>query len=488
MISSRSASAKYIFRGPFFWLFCTRLLLAFALTSIGGAAFAYGFPMFGAIAELCAGVIAVSVVVKILQATGLDKAPVLSTVSITLEKEGSAIDTEAALLADVARSSHRGVVLLDAAGKVVWTNALAAQYLRVFPEALAHFNWDDLHNNFHPRHRAQLLELLMVDAQPSTLEMELADDSHGVWVDVDIAKTTSGGWALLVADVSNRKHAQEDLAARESRMRAIHDALPTGLFVSDNDGMVIECNDQATNMLEVPKDRCLGRRIDDAHAWLVTGTDGTPMEAEHLASGIVLRKKESVFNQTLYVATPLSEKVMSFSAASINHPDLGVVLTMFDISTTPVMNEHEQALRNLHILVVDDNAISLQIAQELLIKEGARVSAISAGEHVLDYLSTALEQTALPDAIMLDTQMPGMDGYATINAIRSRPEFASLPVLAMSTSPQERFGWSGATQFNGDLHKPLNASTVVPSLLRCILDVSKDIGESSNDPGNSVAS
>lgn len=461
MSSTYAAASKTIFRGPFFWLFSTRLLLALALTSIGGAAFAYGYPIFGAISELCAVVIAVSVVLKILQTTGLDKSTSPTNALPSAQEEATPIDKLPSLLAQVALNTHRGIVLLDATQNVVWSNALAAQYLGVYPEALAHFNWGDIQHNFNEGRLPQLQE----DTASLTMELELADDNRGVWLDVDINKTADGGWLLMVMDVSKRKHAQDALERSETRMQAIHQALPGGLFVSDKNGIIIDCNARAPSIMDVSREQCLGRRIDDAHAWIVVDTDGTPMEAEHLAGGVALRQGAEVLNQTLHVTTPNAEKTLCLSAAPIEHPDLGVVLTVVDISVVPPVEQHK-SLAHLHILVADDNAISLQIAHELLLKEGARVSVASSGAQVLACLDSALVQQDLPDLVLLDTQMPGMDGYTTVQAIRARLALSTLPVLAMSTSPQGSFAWSTETAFDGDITKPLVAFAVVDGILR----------------------
>lgn len=79
------------------------------------------------------------------------------------------------------------------------------------------------------------------------------------------------------------------------------------------------------------------------------------------------------------------------------------------------------------ILVVDDTPDNLALMSALL-KDDYRVKVTSRGEGALRI--AALDPP--PDLILLDIMMPGMDGYETMRAIRSRPELRSLPIIALT--------------------------------------------------------
>lgn len=82
------------------------------------------------------------------------------------------------------------------------------------------------------------------------------------------------------------------------------------------------------------------------------------------------------------------------------------------------------ALAGKRVLVVDDNAINLDIASETLQMGGATVECASSGDE-------AIEMTAKKgyDLIVLDLTMPGTDGHAVGRAIRSSRDNATSPIL-----------------------------------------------------------
>ena len=79
------------------------------------------------------------------------------------------------------------------------------------------------------------------------------------------------------------------------------------------------------------------------------------------------------------------------------------------------------------ILVVDDVPDNIDILQMRLESQGYDVIAAADGEQAL-----AVVHERLPDLVLLDIMMPGMDGYQTIQEIRSMPRFASLPIVAVT--------------------------------------------------------
>lgn len=86
-------------------------------------------------------------------------------------------------------------------------------------------------------------------------------------------------------------------------------------------------------------------------------------------------------------------------------------------------------LRGTRILLVEDNALNQELALELLAAEGAEVTTAWNGEEAL----TRLEGQAF-DGILMDIQMPIMDGYAATQAIRRQQRYQDLPIIAMSAS------------------------------------------------------
>ncbi len=107
------------------------------------------------------------------------------------------------------------------------------------------------------------------------------------------------------------------------------------------------------------------------------------------------------------------------------------------------------------ILVVDDNALNLKLVRFLLVKRGYRVrTAVDAGEA----LSALAAQ--IPDLILMDLQLPGIDGLELTRRIRERPELRDLPIVAVTASAmrgdEERALAAGC---NGYVAKPIDTQT-----------------------------
>ncbi|TVQ27584.1 MAG: response regulator, partial [Spirochaetaceae bacterium] len=87
-------------------------------------------------------------------------------------------------------------------------------------------------------------------------------------------------------------------------------------------------------------------------------------------------------------------------------------------------------------LVVEDNAINQEIARELLVRKGASVAVAANGAVALDMLETAAIHRAggSYDTVLMDVQMPVMDGYEATRAIRRMkdPRLRAIPVIGMT--------------------------------------------------------
>ncbi len=117
-----------------------------------------------------------------------------------------------------------------------------------------------------------------------------------------------------------------------------------------------------------------------------------------------------------------------------------------------------------HILLVDDDTTNLLFAQKILKEHGFRVAAARSGEQALSFL-----QKKTPDLILLDINMPGMDGFETYD--RLRRTHASVPVVFLTSQndpdTEVRCFESGAQDF---VNKPFVAPVLV-SRVRRILDL-----------------
>jgi PAS domain S-box-containing protein len=91
-------------------------------------------------------------------------------------------------------------------------------------------------------------------------------------------------------------------------------------------------------------------------------------------------------------------------------------------------DEDLRALRGARVLLVEDNPINQQVARELLESVGVTVLIADNGAAAV----AAVEGGPPADVVLMDLQMPQMDGLRATRAIRARPEHAGLPIVAMT--------------------------------------------------------
>ena len=105
-------------------------------------------------------------------------------------------------------------------------------------------------------------------------------------------------------------------------------------------------------------------------------------------------------------------------------------------ATTPKLNSAAAdqgwpELAGVRLLLVEDNAINRDIAMELLRGVGAVVTAAVHGQQAVDVLVAGPEPPPF-DCVLMDLQMPVLDGYQATKLLRADPRFAALPIVAMT--------------------------------------------------------
>jgi CheY-like chemotaxis protein len=108
-----------------------------------------------------------------------------------------------------------------------------------------------------------------------------------------------------------------------------------------------------------------------------------------------------------------------------------------------IPNDYMQLSReerhNIHVLIVEDNQINQQIALKTIQKLGFSVNAVWNGQEALDYLlEEATPDHPRPNIILMDVQMPVIDGYRATHTIRNQSPYKEsvydIPIVAMTAS------------------------------------------------------
>ena len=160
-----------------------------------------------------------------------------------------------------------------------------------------------------------------------------------------------------------------------------------------------------------------------------------------------------------YLAKPVTPFTL-FNAVMEAYQRLATPL----IVAAPTLAEEVAQLSGVHVLLVEDNDFNQQVAEDLLALIGIRVTTADNGKEAL-----ALVGTMPFDAVLMDLQMPEMDGYEATAKIRLQPELARLPIIAMTAHAlmQERERCL-AIGMNDYVTKPINPDELNKVLLQWI--------------------
>ncbi len=109
------------------------------------------------------------------------------------------------------------------------------------------------------------------------------------------------------------------------------------------------------------------------------------------------------------------------------------------------------------ILIIEDNEQNLYLVSFILKTHGFEICAATDGQQGID-----LAEVALPDLILLDIQLPRMDGYEVARQLRQRPALAKIPIVAVTSyamaGDRDKALAAGCT---GYIEKPINPDTFI---------------------------
>ena len=205
----------------------------------------------------------------------------------------------------------------------------------------------------------------------------------------------------------------------------------------------------------------LSRTEDDVVYRFTVSDTGIGMSEEFQKHIFETFAQEEIGARTVYRGTGLgmaiAKKLVDILGGTIHiqsKKNVGSTFTLvlpfaIDKSFEQESVQSEQAAPNvagMHVLLVEDNELNLEIAQYLLEEAGVQVTVARNGQEALDIFSTSGEKDI--DLILMDIMMPVMNGLESTRRIRAcgHPRAASVPIIAMT-----------ANAFADDIQKAKNA-------------------------------
>ena len=114
------------------------------------------------------------------------------------------------------------------------------------------------------------------------------------------------------------------------------------------------------------------------------------------------------------------------------------------------------------VLIIEDNEQNLYLVTFLLESKGYEVIPARDGYSAIDLI-----KSVKPDVILLDIQLPGMDGFEVLSIIRGLPQFAQVPIIAVTShamaGDRNRMLNAGCTDY---IEKPIDPDSFVNQIER----------------------
>jgi signal transduction histidine kinase/CheY-like chemotaxis protein len=174
----------------------------------------------------------------------------------------------------------------------------------------------------------------------------------------------------------------------------------------------------------------------------------------------------------LSISRQLAE-LMGGQVSAAGKPGRGAVFTLMlplpaaretPAATAPAIDHSGRAPK---VLVVDDNETNRKVAELILAAIGAEVTCVEDGQAAID----AVEANAF-DVVLMDLQMPVMDGLTATRAIRAREaalDLPRLPVIVLSANVmREHIDASNAAGADDHIGKPVRAETLIAAVLQAV--------------------
>jgi len=179
-------------------------------------------------------------------------------------------------------------------------------------------------------------------------------------------------------------------------------------------------------------------------------------EKDYLMKGINGTKFKDI------LIKPITPSLLFNSLMRLRHPNLKSKLN--DPESTPDFYELAAPIRGAHVLLVEDNDINQEVAVDILRKIGVVTTVANHGKEAVEWVKKQRF-----DAVLMDIQMPFMDGFSATRLIREMPMFQDLPIIALSAAAMMHDKEASmAAGMNDHISKPIDRKNLIATLIKWI--------------------
>jgi len=231
--------------------------------------------------------------------------------------------------------------------------------------------------------------------------------------------------------------------------------------------------------------------------WRMPGMDGLELvknlrsrEGEDVPSVLMVTAfgvetvREAAKNKTVdgYLLKPINPSTLFDSLNTILY--LGEKRKLNKTKEKEVIDNYRDHLKGVKVLLVEDNEINMELAIELLSDVGIEVDTASNG-----LIGVQKINENKYDLVLMDIQMPELDGLSATREIRRQEKFASLPILAMTAHAMKgEYEKSIAAGMNDHITKPIDPHVLYTSIIKFTKGVNFERTKTEDAQSSSVES
>jgi len=178
-----------------------------------------------------------------------------------------------------------------------------------------------------------LFEKLISGTGREICELKLQKENGAeLWVRIEATCFEDGEECRAVMmDINELKRMEHEMLIVVTKYKTLFESFPLGVTIADENGNIVETNEIAVKLLDVPREEHVQRNIDGVE-WKIIRSDGTSMPPEEFASVRALKENMLIENVEMGIVTPKKTTWISVTAAPLPLEDYGVVVTYGDVS------------------------------------------------------------------------------------------------------------------------------------------------------------